>query len=230
VSDENGGHRWSKFWWADWQNDEQLRMCSMAAQGVWMRALCTMHNAGGYLLVDNSPVNGRSLARIWGAEKKQIDRCLAELLDKGVASITNEGVIFSRRMVRDFKASAAGAEAAAKRHHPNRPNGSPNGSPNAKPNGSPNAPEARSLEARKEPPVGPHRAGDLSPPSGDPLRRRDGTNPRALGSNPRVLGTNPRVVRPVQWRNGAFAVILAEAAQRHDDDEPAIIGLGHVAD
>jgi hypothetical protein len=32
--------RWAKWFWADWSNDTALNLCSLAAQGLWMRLLC----------------------------------------------------------------------------------------------------------------------------------------------------------------------------------------------
>jgi hypothetical protein len=34
------GTRWSKFYWSDWDGDMRLRLCSLAAQGLWMQMLC----------------------------------------------------------------------------------------------------------------------------------------------------------------------------------------------
>ncbi len=31
---------WGKFYWNDWQGDPCLRVCGLAAQGLWMRMLC----------------------------------------------------------------------------------------------------------------------------------------------------------------------------------------------
>jgi hypothetical protein len=43
----------------------------------------------------------------------------------------------------------------------------------------------RTVQDKKEPPVGPRSAGTGA-------TRGDGTNPRAMGTNPRAIGTNPR--------------------------------------
>lgn len=32
--------RWAKFFWADWAGDNCLSLCTLAAQGLWMRLLC----------------------------------------------------------------------------------------------------------------------------------------------------------------------------------------------
>ena len=47
------GTIWSKFYWSDWETDPALRLCSLAAQGLWMRMLCVAasHDPIGYVAV-----------------------------------------------------------------------------------------------------------------------------------------------------------------------------------
>lgn len=125
-------HRYSKFWWQDWMNDPCLRMCSAAARGVWMDMLALAH-AGtpiGHLTIAGKPATTRQIAAISRCPEKETARLIAELEENGVFSRTPEGVIFSRRMVKDAEQSAEGKAYAAKRwdksgNHP--PNGSGNG-------------------------------------------------------------------------------------------------------
>src|SRR5215472_18713014 len=99
----SNGHRWSKFWWQDWQSDNALRSCGLAAQGLWMRVLCIMHDAVpyGHLLINGKDPPLKQLASIVGAAEKEVRKLLAELETNGVYSRTVEGIIYSRRMVRD---------------------------------------------------------------------------------------------------------------------------------
>ena len=39
---------WMKFYTADWRSDPALRMCSMAARGLWVEMICLMHEATPY--------------------------------------------------------------------------------------------------------------------------------------------------------------------------------------
>lgn len=107
---EANGHRWSKFWWQDWQNDHALKACSLAAQGLWMQLLCIMNAATprGYLLLNGKPPTAKQLATIIGATLKEIAALLAELRDAGVYSHDTTGIIYSRRMVRDTAATEHG--------------------------------------------------------------------------------------------------------------------------
>ncbi|GAN55234.1 hypothetical protein [Tanticharoenia sakaeratensis] len=95
--------RWSKFWWQDWQRDPALRMCSLAARGAWIEMLCLMADADpvGHLLVNGRSPSPRQLGAVLGCGEKEAAKLLGELADNGVFSRTDDGVIYSRRMVRD---------------------------------------------------------------------------------------------------------------------------------
>ncbi len=103
--------RWSKFWWQDYERDPALRLCSLAAQGLWMRLLCLMHEGEpyGHLCVNHRPLHSRQLALMLGVAERQIARLMAELRDAGVFSTTPEGCIYSRRLLRDKAVSDQGA-------------------------------------------------------------------------------------------------------------------------
>ena len=73
--------RWSKLWWGDWENDPALRLCSLAAQGLWMRMLCMAAAADpyGHVLVAGKPPSIAQLARIVGAQGSQVRHLVEEL-------------------------------------------------------------------------------------------------------------------------------------------------------
>lgn len=95
--------RWAKFWWQDWQRDPALRMCSLAARGAWIEMLCLMAGANpvGHLLVNGRTPNMRQLAAVLGCSEKDANKLVAELEENGVFSRSDDGTIYSRRMVRD---------------------------------------------------------------------------------------------------------------------------------
>ncbi len=107
----SNGHRWSKFWWQDWQNDKCLRMCSIAERGLWMECLCIAHEGEPY---GHLRLNGRSLGpadladMITKTNVKEVTRLLAGLESRGVFSRTEDGTIYSRRMVKDHDQSEEG--------------------------------------------------------------------------------------------------------------------------
>jgi hypothetical protein len=104
-------HRWSKFWWQDYESDDALRLCSLAAQGLWMRMLCAMHRATpyGHLLVNGAIPNGRQMSIMLCATEREIAKLVPELEQAGVLSRNDAGAIYSRRMVRDKAMSEEGA-------------------------------------------------------------------------------------------------------------------------
>ncbi len=106
-----------KFYPRDWLADEKLRLCSLAARGLWFEMLCMMHQGArrGYLESGpGKPVTTRQLAvgiRIAEAEAAEL---VEELDAAGVFSRDANGVIYSRRMVADSEFYAECAEAGKK--------------------------------------------------------------------------------------------------------------------
>ncbi len=111
---------WMKFYPADWQSDEGLRSCSLAARGLWVEMLAIMHKAEpvGHMLVSDRAPPTRVLAILCGATVKDTERALAELEDAGVFSRNEAGVIYSRRMVRDEEKAAEDKANGSKGGHP----------------------------------------------------------------------------------------------------------------
>ena len=109
--------RWSKFWWSDWQADQALRSCGVAARGLWMDMLCIANSGSprGQVTINGVPVSTKRLAVLAGVTEKECASLLQELREAGVFSETTDGVIYSRRMVRDTSVAAAGREAVGKR-------------------------------------------------------------------------------------------------------------------
>jgi hypothetical protein len=94
---------WSKFYWADWSRDANLRACSYAAKGMWMDMLCHMDASPekGYFLVGDRAATNAEIAKIIGGERRLVERLLAELEANGVFSRDARNAVFSRRMTRD---------------------------------------------------------------------------------------------------------------------------------
>lgn len=103
---------WMKFYPTDWRSDPALRMCTMAARGLWMEMLCIMHEAEpyGHLLVKGRPVEDIDLARMAGISLKECRKSLATLELHGVCSASESGTIYSRRMVGDHAKSLKDTE------------------------------------------------------------------------------------------------------------------------
>lgn len=78
-------------------------MCSVPARGLWIDMLGFMHQAQpyGHLVFNGRSIDAKKLASMVGAPTKSVAKWLKELKDNGVYSIDDNGVIYSRRMVRD---------------------------------------------------------------------------------------------------------------------------------
>lgn len=93
---------WMKWFTSDWRSDPRLRMCSLAARGLWKEMICLMHEAEPYgsLLVNGLSVTEKQLASLVGAAPREVKTLLVELEAAGVFS-RDGAVVFSRRMRRD---------------------------------------------------------------------------------------------------------------------------------
>ncbi|GLK69198.1 hypothetical protein [Hansschlegelia plantiphila] len=102
------GTVWSKFYWSDWESDPALRLCSLAAQGLWMRMLCiaSAHDPIGYVAVAGRGLDETALARMTGCSESEAAALLGELDQNGVFSRDRQGRIYSRRMTTDAKKAA----------------------------------------------------------------------------------------------------------------------------
>lgn len=98
--------KYPAFWFypGDWMKDTDLRAVSVAARGLWMDLLCLMWESDkrGYLVLSSGKTaTTEQLARMTGNAPEFVAELVTELEECGVASRTEEGVLFSRRMVRD---------------------------------------------------------------------------------------------------------------------------------
>jgi len=163
------GHRWSKFWWADWENDPELRLCALASQAVWMRILCVMHRSehrGSFVVAGKAPTD-KQAAAILGLPLKEVAAALADLEANRVLNRVLNGVIVCPRMVRDTAASDAGRQHISKRwgqQNTTHPIRDPNRGNGEDPNRDPNS-QIREEEKREDPP--------RNPPQGGTARRAD---------------------------------------------------------
>lgn len=94
-----------QFYPGDWLRDD-VAGCSLGAQGLWLRMMILMHDSDryGYLAKNGVPIPPATIAQRCGTSLEQYTTLLAELDTHGVPSRTDDGTIFSRRMVRDAKA------------------------------------------------------------------------------------------------------------------------------
>jgi hypothetical protein len=93
----------SVWYWNDWALDPAVRLCSMAARGMWMEMLAIAAAATpyGHVQVGDKPCSPDDLAQLTGQRKQDVSRWVRELETNGVFSRTEDGTIFCRRMVRE---------------------------------------------------------------------------------------------------------------------------------
>lgn len=145
-----------QFYPSDWRKDMALQSCSIAARGLWIDLMCIAHECEpyGHLSVNGKPMNAAQIARHVGITPRECERLLAELADAGVSSVTDDGVIYSRRMVRDEQirvARAEGGQAGAGHGHKGAEHGKKGGRPR-KQTGVEKPPFQPPSEPPKEPP------------------------------------------------------------------------------
>src|SRR5919108_6090925 len=94
---------WMKWFWSDWRSDPNLHACSLAARGLWAEMLGIMYFAVpyGHLLVNGRQISIAELALQVGRPVPEVKRAFTELGKHLVYSMTDDGIVYSRRMVRD---------------------------------------------------------------------------------------------------------------------------------
>lgn len=167
-----------QFYPADWRKDVELQSCSMAAQGLWINAICVAHECEpyGHLMVNGKPMTCAQLGRQVGLSQKETEILVAELLDAGVAKKGADGALFSKRMVQDEatrNARASGGKEGAAHGAKGGSHGNKGGRP-AKPKGGFETP----LPGFEEPPPSSSSSSSTSP-SGDSVPDGTGDKPPA---------------------------------------------------
>lgn len=145
-----------QFYPADWRKDAALQSCSLAAQGLWINLMCIAHECEpyGHLTVNGKPMTPAQIGRLTGLAAKEVEKLLKELEDAGVFARTEEGAIFSRRMVRDEatrNARANGGHAGGEHGPKGAEHGRKGGRP-PKPRGDKKPPLLDDEDPPKEPP------------------------------------------------------------------------------
>lgn len=119
-----------------WLTNRSLRACSPAARGFWVDLLCLCHPSGFLVLPNKKPMSDDQIATLVGASVKLVRGWLKELGESGIFSVSEDGVLFSSKMVKDAafvaQAKLAGARGQERKKarssslaSPNRIEGSP---------------------------------------------------------------------------------------------------------
>jgi hypothetical protein len=108
---------WWKFFPDNWLSDERLNLCSLGAQGLWIKLLCLMHKnvrRGCLEQANGNPLSNEQIARFAGCSTEEAAQLLQQLQTAGVYSVFDNGVIYSRRMVKDEKLRTVRAKSGRK--------------------------------------------------------------------------------------------------------------------
>jgi hypothetical protein len=97
---DNPSTRW---YWNDWDNDLGLKLCSFAAQGLWMRmlSLAARSKPAGFISMNGRALSEQELADLVGHPETEVTPLVRELEDHRVFSRDRHRRIYSRRMVKD---------------------------------------------------------------------------------------------------------------------------------
>lgn len=111
---------WMKWYPADWRADPRLRMCSLAARGLWADLLSYMHEGKpyGHLTIEGVQPDTKSIAALVARPMGEVKRAMDELELRQVFSRTAAGIMFSRRMVRDQEREAVNRDNGKAGGHP----------------------------------------------------------------------------------------------------------------
>lgn len=102
-----------QFYPSDWLREPALRLCSIEARGLFVDLLCLMFygTPRGFLNANGKQIDNSGITKIAGEPAEKVERCMKELLDRGVVSLSDDNTIFSRRMYRDWKTKSDAGKA-----------------------------------------------------------------------------------------------------------------------
>ena len=103
----------TSIWLEDLYKDPAYRSVSAGARGLWVDILylCSISPEKGVLLKKNSkPYNDSELSRICGIPENEIQVLKNELIEAEVSSLTENGIIYNRRMVREERKKVLATE------------------------------------------------------------------------------------------------------------------------
>lgn len=206
---------WDKFFWSDYASDPALKLCSFAAQGLWMRMLCIAaeHEPAGYIAINGRGLEEEDIARVTGGAILEVSLLVAELERNGVFSRDRRAWIYSRRMVKTAKMRRQASEWGKKGGNPKLRNKSeiPPGDKGGGKGGvdegdKPQKPEARSYSEGK--PSGPGQAE--ADPDFDPIKVLFDEGIRILGK----AGSGEKSARSLigRWRKEQAKILGSESA------------------
>lgn len=92
-----------QFYTGDWMKDAQLGKCSPATRGIWIDAMCAMHDSDRSGTLAGTP---DQLIRVLRCSLAELRAAIAELKATGAADVTERNgsvTLVNRRMQRDYR-------------------------------------------------------------------------------------------------------------------------------
>ena len=144
ASRKQDGRPSMQFYTADWLEEPGLKLCSLAAKGLWIDLLCYMWKMEerGKLRINGVNLGSKEVSTLLGKDEAEVKQTLSELKQYGVSETTDDGCIYNRRMVEDEKQRQSKVEAGRKGGRSKRPSkteakgGSPTPTPTPTPSSS----------------------------------------------------------------------------------------------
>ncbi|CAB4159796.1 hypothetical protein UFOVP726_24 [uncultured Caudovirales phage] len=173
-----------QFYPGDWRNDLALRKCSLAARGMWVEIMCIAHECEPYgtLRHNGEPLRADDIAGLVGmCSPREAKALIDELVRKGVAKLDADGVIYSKRMVRDEEirnARAEGGKAGGEHGAKGAEHGVKGGRPTG-PKGVGKGGSETPLPTAEKPPPSSSSSTSTSSPDGEEKEKVDAAAPTA---------------------------------------------------
>jgi hypothetical protein len=98
------------FYTGDWLKDPKLSMCSPATRGIWVDAVCAMHESDRSGSLTGTP---DQLARVLRCTPSDLHPAIAELISTGAADVREHNgfvTLINRRMKREYEHRKKAAE------------------------------------------------------------------------------------------------------------------------
>lgn len=214
---------WMKFYPQDWRADEKLRLCSLAARGLWMEMLAIMHRSERYgqLLIGGRVPTDAQLAVQVGALPDEVTALVVELSDAGVFSRAGSGAIYSRRMTRDHRKAETARKNGKRGGNPTLSKQTDNPAwvnPEVKGGLKPQKPEARGSDTK---------VSGVPPPEVDPVKALFDTGVALLTQNGKTDKQARGIIASLRQRGDVEAFKLVEMARAKTDGATWLMACVH---
>jgi hypothetical protein len=90
------GKMWyGKLIWRDWRSSQTLRICSLAARGLWIELHCIAAEFQGPIMLTGRTSPMHQLGRLLGIDPRTLRPLIDELSDQNLVRLTLESAVFA---------------------------------------------------------------------------------------------------------------------------------------